>query len=192
MSEPVHRIYYEVVGAGLPIAAEHYALKNGRAEAGFAIAHSFGAVGFRPNHGTGIRQLIFIAKASEPPEGFKLDATEPGGRIACKPDKRTAKGKTAVAALAAFEGMPTDEELAAALGYAASRAPMDGYKIYWPKACRLLFPSERLFLDIPRQAGDGWEPPEHLVEVPTSTFMLAMETHNAEARRQQAALADAA
>lgn len=179
----VYRVNYEVTGDGLAIAAQHYALVEARSAAGFAVAHKYGAVGFRPNHRSGIRQLLFAGKPKQPPPGFKYEAQEPSGNIACKPDKRTEIGKAALADMAAFEGMPAGEDLASALGYRVATAPMDGYKIYWPAAYRCRFPAERVFLDIPRQADDGWTPPAHLVEVPASTFMLAIEAHNAEANR---------
>jgi hypothetical protein len=187
MTSPVHRIHYEVAAEAMTIVADHYARVEERRRQGMAIAEQYGADGFRPNSSTGIRHLIFKARSTEVPPGFKYAASEAGGRIACTPHKGTAIGKQAVAALATLEHVPTSEDLAAALGYSVSAAPMDGYKIYWPSAYRFLFPTERVFLSIPRQAGDGWEPPAHLLEVPTSTFMLAMEAHNAEARRQQEA-----
>jgi len=184
MSGPVFRTYYEVAAEALPICAAHYAAELERNDAGMKLAEAFGAMGFRRNNGkTGIRHLIF--RSGDAPAGWKYSQREVGGLVACVPDKRTATGKLAVTALAAFENAPTAEDLASELGYRVASAPMDGFKIYWPTAYRFLFPVERHFLDIPRQADDGWEPPAHLIEVPASTFMLAMEGHNAEARAQR-------
>lgn len=186
MGDAVHRIYYEVIGEGLVIATAHYALVEDRRKAGMAIAERYGASGFRPNHGKGIRHLVFKGGSSDVPEGFKYEAIEPGRQIAVSPHKRTVIGKQAAADLATFEGIPDGGKLASDLGYSVASAPMDGWKIYFPTAYRFQFPAERVFLSIPRQASDGWEPPAHLHEVPASTFMLAMEAHNAEARRLEA------
>lgn len=180
---PVFRVYYEVVGDGIAICEAHYARVAERHSAGFALAERFGATGFRPNRSSrGILHLIFAGR--EAPEGFRYKQLEPEGRVACAPNKRTSIGKTASAEMAAFENAPDGEALAASLGYAPREAPMDGYKIYWPSAYRFLRPTTRYFLDIPRQAQDGFEPPPSLREVPASTFMLALEAHNAGARAE--------
>lgn len=185
MGEPVFRTYYEVGGDGLPICEAHYARVAERHQAGFALAKKHGAVGYRPNHLQGMMHLIFEGAVA--PAGFKYKQREPKGQIACVPDKRTEIGKTALADMAAFQNAPTEEGLAASLGYRPATAVMDGYKIYWASAFRFLRPTTRHFIGIPRQAGDGFEPPEWLTEVPASTFMLAMEAHNAAARTEAAA-----
>lgn len=180
----VHRIYYEVVGDGLKIADAHYAKVRERNEAAFELAKRYGAEGFRPNHQKGLRHLIF--PTSEVPAGFRFAQREQAGRVSATPDKRTEVGKRAAAEMADMEIAPNGEDLAADLGYAVASLPMDGRSVFWPVAYRLLRPVERIFLDIPRSTDDGWTVPPHLIEVPASTFMLALEQHNAAARAEAA------
>jgi hypothetical protein len=184
MANPVFRISYEVVGEGLAKAAAHReAVKTAR-NAGWELAQRFGAVGFRPSHGGGVLSLFFDGK--EPPEGFKYRGRE-AGKVECTPHKGTKRGKEALAAINAVPRAPSDSDLAAALGYRPASAPMDGFKIYWPTAYDFTPSGGTVFLSIPRQADDGWEPDASvLVERPESTFMLAMETHNAAVRAERA------
>jgi hypothetical protein len=188
MVEAVYRTYYEVLPEGMPIVAAHYALVEERRVAGMKIAERYGAVGFRPSSVSGIRHLIFSGGSGDAPEGFKYEAVEAGRKIACSPHRGSALGKQIAADLKTFEGMPDDGRLASDLGYSVASAPMDGFKIYFATAARVTFPTERAFLNIPRQMGDGWEPPAHLREVPASVFMLAIETHNAEVERRESAV----
>lgn len=180
----VTRTYYEIIGDGIAIAESHYAKVEARRAAGFEIAQSYNAKGFRPSLGRGIVHLIFADGVS--PEGFSKVKKEPEGHWSWKPDRRTAAGRAIAEKLADYECAPDDDDLVSGLGASQASLPTDGRSIYFPTAVRVHFPAPRYFVSIPREIGDGWSPPAVLQEIKTSEFMAAIEAHNAAARAMKA------
>lgn len=175
----VHVTTYEVVGDGIALADEHYAQLRAARAAHWAVATKFGAHGYRPSSGGGGIYTLFF-KGSEPPAGFRL-VGRVGESVECAPRKGSKVGNDALAAFSA-PGLrsPSDCALAAMFGF--HEMPTDGRSLFFATSTRVLAPSPRTFLRLPRTATDGWPGHEHLMEVPESTFMLALETHNAAAR----------
>lgn len=179
VSAPVFRTAYEVAPAGMPVVEAHRADHAAWVAEGLAIARRYGAVTFSAHDHGGIAGLSF--EGVEPHAAFKENDRRSGdGKVVHVPNRRTKEGREAVKVLAALRSRPNGERLANSLGYRPKAAPMDGYKIYWATAYDFGPTGGPVFLHIPRQAGDGFEPnPELLIERPESALMLAMEAHNA-------------
>lgn len=192
MSKPVWRTAYEVTAAAMPIVEAHRADHAGWVEEGLEIARQYGAVTFAAHDHGGIDGLSF--EGVQPHPAFKERERRSGdGKVIHVPNRRMKEGREAVRVLASLRRRPSGETLANALGYRPSSAPMDGYKIYWATAYDFGPTGGPVFLHIPRQAGDGFEPdPALLTERPESALMLAMEAHNEAVRAAKADLAVAA
>lgn len=176
---------YEVIGTGVPIAAEYYANLDKARKAHWQFVKSVGGVGFRPAHWGSIRSVMF----DKLPEGWKQIATDKG-RIEATPRKTSKAGKAFAEAIRKLPDTPKGEKLAGMLGYNPDQMAMDGGTIYFATETRVLFPAERIFVRIPRFAEDGFDPdPAMLRALPESEFMKAIEDHNAEVKRLREAKA---
>lgn len=184
MAAYVCELTYECVGPGVEIADAHYrAVDAARAEH-FAFMRRHGAVALRPSKWCGdVQSLLF--SGNEAPSGWRIIGREDGDRIECYPDQRTKLGKALIKEFSALPKAPGDRHLAGQFDFHES--PMDGNRIFWPTAVRVLVPTTRTFLRLPRTEGDGWPGHPGLAEVSEGEMMRALEAHNAAARAQQQA-----
>lgn len=173
---------YEVIGAH-EIATAHYAAVDNARNAHWAFVKKVGGSGYQPGYGGGVVAVLF----EQLPAGWRQICTEKNW-IKAVPHKATREGKAVYEKMKALPVPPSPEQLCADYGYQPSEFPIEGTTIYFATALRVTFPSERIFLRIPRTASDGFEPNEaHLRALPESEFMAAIEAHNAEAKRQHEA-----
>ncbi len=176
---------YEVIGEGVAIANGYYAEIEAARKEHWAFVESVGGDGFRPAHDGGLRAVFF----AELPKGWRKVGRE-GKHIEAVPYKTSAAGKELVQRIRSLALAPRPHQLASSLGYSPSEMALDPDRgtIYFPTEIRVSHPEERTFLRLPRFATDGFEPdPAILRELPESALMLAIETHNAEAKRQREA-----
>ena len=185
-SRSIFTITYEPVGRGRDIAELHFREVDQVAARRWAFAQSHGAVAYRASDDR-IFSLYFNEGAV--PSGWRqtgkighLDTL----RIEAVPYKTNPRGKEIVEQMAGAEfRAPSDGKLAQLLGWDVTETPMDGYRLYFPVAARVEYPETRVFLRLPRWAGDGWEGSKYLVEVHESALMAALAAHNAEAERRE-------
>lgn len=176
---------YEAVGEGADLCAEHFDAVSAARVSWFALCKEFGAVAFRPGHdGRPPRSFLFVG--AEPPAGWVLVGRPERDKVEAKPHKGTKIGKAALAKLDALLAAPSDHQLTGTFGY--HDMPTDGRSIYFATATEITFPTRRFFLRFPIAEGSSWRAGAGLAEVRESDFMRALEDHNAEAKRQQAAL----
>lgn len=169
---------YEIIGAH-ELADDYYARIDAAREAQWAFVIEIGGVGFRPGHNGGVQSLFFGTL----PTGWR-EVGRDRERIEARPRKGSKIGKELAARIAALPCAPQSHELASAYGYNPKEWAIDGGRIYFPTDLRTEFPERRTFLRLPRFANDGFEPDEALLRaLPESQFMLAVELHNAEAKR---------
>lgn len=181
MSRSVFVTTYEVIGDGLPIAAEHFAEVKAAKAAHWQFVESVGGIGFRPTScGGGLRSVFF----TDVPTGWRKIGKD-RDNIECVPHKSSFAGRGIAKVIGALPTAPDAINLARKLGYTPNEMAMDGTCIFFPTTLQVSFPAERAFLRLPRFAGDKFEPdPAILQALPESEFMKALEDHNAEARRQ--------
>lgn len=170
---------YEVIGA-LDIATIHYAVVDAAQKACFDFADQVGGEGYRPSTNGSLRSVFFKAL----PAGWRKIGADHRA-VEAVPLKSTKIGKALAAQMAALPSAPSSHDLAALFGYNPPHFPIDGGRIFFVTDLRILFPSERIFLSIPRFAEDGFKPDETILRaLPESEFMAAIEAHNTEARRR--------
>lgn len=170
---------YEVIGAGLPLAAEFYAEVEAARKEHWEFAERVGGVGFRPAHWGSIASVLFDTL----PDGWRQIGRD-RDRIEAVPRKTSKAGKALAEAMRALPVTPKGGSLAGKLGYNPREMACDGNKIYFATELQVAHPTERTFVRIPRFANDGFEPdPATLRALPESEFMKAVEDHNAEAKR---------
>jgi hypothetical protein len=171
---------YEVVGAGLPIAAEFLEQVDSAKEAHWAFVKEVDGVGFRPSHDGGLRTVFF----AELPTGWRKVGRE-GKNVEAVPRKTSKAGKALTEAIAALPNAPQASSLASSLGFNPTGwALCDSGRVYFPTELSVIFPKKRSFVRLPRFEGDGFEPDATMLRaLPESEFMRAVEDHNAEARR---------
>lgn len=182
----VYKTHYEVIGAGLDISKRHFAEVAAARDAHWHFAKSVGGVGYRPNGHGGLRSVFF----SEVPTGWRKIGSD-RGNVEAVPNRKTAEGRLLSKQIAELPNAPEPGDLASQLGYNPSILTLDPERgiIYFPIAIEITWPETRHFLRLPRTAIDGFQPDEEILrEVRESEFMRIVEDHNAEARRQKAAI----
>lgn len=173
---------YEIIGAH-EIAAAHYAAVDAAREAHWEFVNEVGGSGYQPGRYHGVLAVLF----EQLPAGWRQIG---GGKSLIKavPHKGSRDGKALAQRMDALPLPPSAEELAGDYGYNPAVFPIEGTSIYFATALRVTFPSERIFLRIPRTESDGFKPNEaHLRALPESEFMAAVSAHNIEAQRQREA-----
>ncbi len=189
------RIYtttYEIIGAGSAKAKPHYDSIEAARKAQWEYVESVGATGFRPSHNGGVRSLFFDGDTM--PKGWRKIGSQ-GRKVEAVPGRAAKIGKHLERELDALPCAPMPTDLAAAFGYSPSEMAIDPERgtIYFPTEMQLSFPTSRIFLRLPRFAGDGFTPDETLLRaIPESELMKAVEDHNAEAKRLREAQGDPA
>lgn len=171
---------YEVIGA-LDLAHAHYDAVDAARAAQWDFVEEVGGKGLRPSNSGGLRSVFF----ADLPSGWRKVGMD-RGNVEAVPLKSTKIGKQAVERMAALPLAPSPHDLASAYGYNPPHFAISGGTIYFPTEMFLKFPRERIFLRLPRFAGDEFEPDDTKLRArPESEFMAALEAHNAEARRQR-------
>jgi hypothetical protein len=171
---------YEVTGA-LDVARAHYAAIDAAIRKQWAFISDVNGIGFRPDSKGGIRSVLF----HDLPPGWRKIGTEKGD-IEAVPHKGSNLGKVAATKLSELPRAPQPHDLASAFGYNPPHFAIDNGRIYFATDCIVTFPSERIFLRLPRFVDDGFMPDEdRLRAIPESEFMTAIEAHNAEAKRKR-------
>ncbi|PTR05067.1 MULTISPECIES: hypothetical protein [unclassified Novosphingobium] len=169
---------YEVIGA-LDAARAHYAAINAAVRTQWAFVTEVNGEGFRPDSNGGVRSIFF----HELPPGWRKIGSE-NGNVEAVPHKGSNLGKVAARKLLELPRAPQPHALASAFGYNPPHFAIENGRIYFATDLTVTFPSERIFLRLPRFADDGFVPDEDkLRAIPESEFMAAIEAHNAEARR---------
>lgn len=179
MSAGIFHTPYEIVGTGVPIAEAFYAEWDGIREQQMAFVSTFGAEGYVPGHSGGVASLLF----KELPAGFRQIGKR-NGLVQAVPHKGTKIGKEAAAKLAELPRAKQEQALSYLFGWSADRWVMDGLRgvIYRPVVVRLMLPSPRYLIQLPRETGDGFEPPETLRELTQTEYAAAYDAHNAAVR----------
>jgi hypothetical protein len=187
MSDAVFKEYYEVTGKSKKAAQAFAAERAAALEAQWAIVKSFGADGFRPGHGGGIKSLMFEPDTGKKiPEGLRRIGRAEQGRIEFEPVRNTKAGKAVVAKLAEAPVVKDWGKFADTFGW-KGRMPMGpsagsrtGMAIYSCQGIRVVLPRERIIVIYPRQLKDGWKPEAYpdLKPIRESDMLRAIEKHN--------------
>ena len=174
---------YEIIGAGLPIAHDFYNRQEAAREEHFRFAEDVGGQGYRP-HGMGGLSSVFFA-GPQLPAGWRKIGTH-GSKIEARPNNGTKLGKAFGARIAALPRLPQADDLASALGYSPKEMVFDSNRgtVFFPTELRVAHPIDRMFVRLPRIAGDDFKPDETMLRaIPESELMKAVEDHNAETKR---------
>lgn len=173
---------YEVIGA-LEVARAHYAAIDAALRAQWGFVTELNGAGFRPDSTGGVRSIFF----DDLPPGWRMVGTD-NGLIEAVCRKGSNIGKAVAQKLMELPRTPQPHDLASAFGYNPPHFAIENGRIYFATDLKVTFPSERIFLRLPRFADDGFVPDEDkLRAIPESAFMAAIEANNAEARRQREA-----
>jgi hypothetical protein len=180
----VFKTPYEIVGEGIATAKAFYAERDAAEIEQWKIVKQFGAKGLRPGWRGSVRSLFF----KEVPSGFRQIGKDASGLLECVPHKGSKIGKDAAKALATAVQVPEENALADLFGW-AGRRPVDGVRglIFNATATRVTLPSVRYLLMLPREEGDGFNPPASLIELKQSEYAKAFEDHNAAVRAREVA-----
>lgn len=178
MSE-VWKEAYEVVGSGVQVAKDFFDRVSAAQDRQWEFAKSYGASGLRPDRSGGIRSLLF----KKMPENFRKIGTEQG-LIECVPHKGSKAGKEIYADFNAVERAPTERELLDYFGW-NGRSPMWNGRIYFGSVTKLVLPSVRYLIRLPRQIGDGFVASPELKLIPMAEYLQAFEDHNAVVRKSK-------
>jgi len=173
----VQQIPYEIIEDGIAIAEAMYAKHDEARKAQFEIAKSLGASGFRPSRSGGIASLLFEAL----PDGFRRTGNSEG-KIEAVPALNTKAGKAAKAAMAEAPTAINTDVLAEEFGWNGEWAIVGDGRVYFASATRLMLPSPRYFITVPRQPNDGVVMADTVRELLQSEYAAAFEDHNAAVR----------
>lgn len=168
----VFKVPYEIVGAGIPIAEKFYAEIDAAMKDRWEFITSLGADGYRPGWQGTIRSLLF----KEVPDGWRKIGTDQG-RAECIPHKGSKAGKEIARRIADAPRVTPENDLAYLFGW-EGRSPFDGRLLYHAAVTKMEFPRVRYLMRIPREANDGFVPPDTLVEIKQSEYAKAFEDHN--------------
>ena len=181
---------YEIVGAGLALATDHYRRCDEARAAQWAFVEEVGGCGMRPDHFGGLMSVLF----DELPKCWRKRGFNQG-KVEGIPNSQSNYGKALVKHMKALPCAPRPCALGSALGHNPMEMAMDAAtgRVFFTTDLRVFYPKERFFIRIPRYEGDGYVPDEAMLKaIPESTLMLAVETHNAEAARLRALEGEAA
>ncbi len=180
MSRDVFKCLYEVP-ADHPAVTAHFTAVDTAAAATWAYVESVGALGYHTSGWDGsLYGVIFPDLIGRADHWRVLDHVYHPNvpkALLCVPKKT----KAAVDVRTAFDAapkIPKSTKLAKDLGWSGAQ-PTDGKKVHFATVQQLDAPTPRIFVQVPRQIGDGWTPPDFFTEVLTSEHMAAIAAHNA-------------